>query len=213
MIIDLQSILISENITPLGVIHIGAHKGQELQIYEKCGFIKVIFIEANPEIFHHLENLKSEICDVSSHNIAISDKEDIIDFYITTDNNGNGEMSSSILKLKKHKELYPNIVHKKTISVKTISLDEFLLQNNFNPIDYNMLNMDIQGAELLALKGGVKLLPNIDIINTEINKSELYENCALNYEIDEFLRKFGFVKYKEDYAYSTEWGDAIFLKK
>ena len=75
------------------------------------------------------------------------------------------------------------------------------------------MNLDIQGAELMALKGSTKTLKNIDIINTEINKTELYEDCVLLDELEKFLFDQGFYKHSENYKYSPEWGDAIFLKK
>ena len=40
------------------------------------------------------------------------------------------------------------------------------------------MNLDIQEAELLALKGSDKILNYIDAIYTEVNLDEIYLNCA-----------------------------------
>jgi hypothetical protein len=54
--------------------------------------------------------------------------------------------------------------------------------------------MDIQGAELLALKGGVNLLSNkaIDLFHLEVCFSEYYHNQALFYQICDFLAAYGY---------------------
>ena len=78
--------------------------------------------------------------------------------------------------------------------------------------DFNFLNLDIQGAELLALQGLEDNLKFIDYIYTEINTGEVYKNCAKVNEIDEFLKKYGFERV-ETAMTSWEWGDAFYIKK
>ena len=73
--------------------------------------------------------------------------------------------------------------------------------------------MDIQGAELLALKGSTKILDKIDIINTELNFDELYEGCALAHEIDKFLKFYNFHRVETDLRFHHTWGDGLYVKK
>ena len=48
------------------------------------------------------------------------------------------------------------------------------------PNDFaNFLNIDIQGAELLALKGMGSLISYFDYIYLEVNKAHVYKKCAL----------------------------------
>lgn len=56
----------------------------------------------------------------------------------------------------------------------------------------NFVNIDIQGAELKALKGMKKYLENVDYLYLEVDVKELYEGCCLLSEINEFLKGFGF---------------------
>jgi len=213
MIIDFKKIIKEKNITPKGVLHIGAHVGQELKDYEEAGFKKIIMIEANPYTFDKLKKIKSNISELFFYNLAISNKKGYTNFHITHNGRGQGEMSSSLLKLKKHTILYPNIKHHKTINVKCNTIDNFIVDNKLKAEDFNMLNMDIQGAELMALEGALQQLKFIDIINTEVNKSELYENCVLLEKLENFLNTNGFYMFEENYKHSPEWGDAIFLRK
>ena len=49
------------------------------------------------------------------------------------------------------------------------------------------MNIAIQGAELLALKGAIKSIKYAKALYLEVNEKELYKKGALIEEIDEFL--------------------------
>ena len=127
-------------------------------------------------------------------------------FYIT-----NNLQSSSILKLKEHLLEHPDIYETERIEMKTKTLKTFYDENKFNYDQFNFMALDIQGAELLALKGAKEIINFIDYIYIEVNIKELYENCALLDEIDEYLNNFGF---KRDNILLTQhgWGDAFYSK-
>jgi hypothetical protein len=76
---------------------------------------------------------------------------------------------------------------------------------------YNFLNIDIQGFELEALRGARKTLKNVKWIMSEVNRAEVYENCAHVEEMDEFLGKYGFNRVETNWAGQT-WGDALYVK-
>ena len=79
--------------------------------------------------------------------------------------------------------------------------------------DFNILNMNIQGAELRALKGGAKsTLPGIEAINTEINFEEPYEDGALASELDDFLALHGFKRVATTTPHHPTWGDAFYVR-
>ena len=188
---------------PKHVLHVGAHHGEEHEDYLKIG-AKPIYVEANPEVFEVLkEKLSNQNCFL--HNVAISNKNDKSLFYITSN-----DQSSSLLKLKKHKEIYPKIHETKTITVDCITIDNLIKKYNY---DIDLLYMDIQGAELLALKGATYLLSSNKLccIYTEINFVELYEDCVLIDELDDFLNSFGFKRIHTKCPFSKSWGDAFYI--
>jgi FkbM family methyltransferase len=191
---------------PEGVIHIGAHKMEEREDYLASDIKDIIWIEANPELVNHNQSLISS--SESVFECAISDVDNkIYDFNITN----NGE-SSSILDLDLHKIHYPRIYVTETIKVKSKRIDTLIKENSINIKDHDFVNIDIQGAELLALKGFGKLLNNIKFIYTEINTNYLYKDCALVSEIDEYLEKYGFERVETSMT-KFEWGDALYFKK
>jgi len=191
---------------PKGVIHIGAHLMEERDDYINEGINNIIWIEANPSVFSVI-NKKQISKNEKVFNYTISDTDNqIINFYIT--NNG---QSSSILELDKHKIYHPSIFITETIQTQTKRMDTIVLEKNIDIGLYDFLNIDIQGAELLALKGFGDLINNIKYIYTEINTNTLYENCALINDIDEYLNSYGFKRVETELT-DFEWGDALYIK-
>lgn len=186
---------------PKGVIHIGAHLMEEKNDYISNGLFNTIWIEANPTLYKSIKN------NGIVYNYVVSDKDDtLVNFNIT--NNG---QSSSILDLDKHKIHHPQIYISNIITLKSKRMDTIIKENNIDINNYDFLNIDIQGAELLALKGFGDLLNNIKYIYTEINTNTLYKNCALVGEIDKYLKKYKF-KRVETSMTEFEWGDALYKK-
>lgn len=191
---------------PKGIIHIGAHKMEERKVYRDNGFYNTIWIEANPKLYKfNQENiLDSEIL----INNAISDVDkQIMSFNIT--NNG---QSSSLLDLHFHKESHPNVVVSETVEVMTRRMDCLLLDLNVDLDDYDFINIDIQGAELLALKGLGKMLSKFKYIYSEVNVKELYKNCCLIEDLDSYLTNFNFIR-RETKIFPQGWGEAFYVKK
>ena len=206
MLIKFKNIVLKYG-CPKGIIHIGAHLMEERNDYLLFGLKNTIWIEANPKIYEIIKFINNENLNERVFNYAISDTDNI-DIKLNVANNGE---SSSILQLEKHKIHHPNIFITEQILVKTKRMDSLINENNIEINDYDFLNIDIQGAELLALKGFGKLLNNIKYIYVEINTNTLYKDCALVNEIDEYLEKFKF-KRVETSMTQYEWGDAFYIK-
>ena len=64
----------------------------------------------------------------------------------------------------------------------------------------------------MALRGAEDILNFIDYIYIEVNIIELYEKCALLYEIDDYLLKFNLIRVKICMT-SHGWGDAFYIKR
>ncbi len=206
--LDLNQLCKQHSIVPRGIIHIGAHEGTETEKYLEMGAKKILFIEANPAVFERLQKNTADFPEVLAVNCAISDRCGKMTLHITS-----MDQSSSLLPLKHHQDYYPDIKETHKISVTAKTLDTLLRELNLSTDDYNILNIDIQGAELLAFQGAVKTLPYIDCINTEINYEELYEGCAIVDQIDTCLEKYGFNRVKTTTPYHHSWGDAFYVKK
>lgn len=191
---------------PNGVIHIGAHKMEEREDYLASNINNIIWVEANPQLVERNQSLISDSESIFQY--AISDENDqIYDLNLTN----NGE-SSSILDLHLHKIHHPHIHVVETVKVNSKRMDALIQENSIDIKNYNFINLDIQGAELLALKGFGDTLSSVKYIYTEVNTNYLYKDCCLINEIDEFLSDFSFER-KETFMTQYEWGDALYIKR
>ena len=205
--LDIPQLCRQYSITPRGIIHVGAHEGGEVGCYQAMEAQKVLFIEANPLVFERLQANIAAYSNVKAVNYAISNQNGTINLHVTS-----FDQSSSILPLKHHQDIYPDIVETHQITVESRTLDTLLRELDLNPADFNILNIDIQGAELLALKGATDWLQYVEAINTEVNYKELYEGCALIDDLDEFLERYGFERVAT-VTHHPDWGDAFYVKR
>ena len=90
-------------------------------------------------------------------------------------------------------------------------MDTFVKENNVDMSRYNFLNIDIQGAEYLALKGFEENLKYIDYLYLEVNQKELYKNCILLPELDKYLLDKGFKRVELDMT-RYGWGDGFYMR-
>ena len=188
-----------------GIVHIGAHYGEEIQEYVDNGIQKITVFEPLSKNFDVLANrLKNVNADIQGHQVALGSKKGTAKMFVSS---GDGQ-SSSILKPKQHLELHPDVSFNGTEEVEVCLLDEYDVG------DSNFINIDVQGYELEVFRGGKKTLEKIDYIYCEVNRDEVYEGNAMVEDMDEFLDAYGFerVETKWPETYYT-WGDALYIKK
>jgi FkbM family methyltransferase len=193
-------------ISPRGIIHVGAHEGAELPWYQSFGFQKILFIEANPEVFEKLQRNAADAPGVTVVNRAVLDKPGPIQLHVTS-----FDQSSSLLALETHLKHYPGIQEARTLTVEGVTLDSLLEENGLDAAEFNFLTMDIQGAELMALRGATGVLSHTQAIITEIHFEDLYRGCAQIDDIDLQLENHGFERVNT-YSIHRAWGDAVYVK-
>ncbi|MGA7413963.1 MAG: FkbM family methyltransferase [Bryobacteraceae bacterium] len=202
----IPEICTTHRILPRGIIHVGAHEGTELPWYQSCGFQKILFIEANPAVFENLRMNALDAVGVTVVNRAVTDKAGPILLNVTS-----FDQSSSILELGTHLQHYPGVEAVQSIVVEGATLDMVLEENGLDPAEFNFLTMDIQGAELLALRGAAATLAHIEAVITEIHFEDLYQGCAQIDDIDLVLESYGFERVNT-YSIHRAWGDAVYVK-
>lgn len=202
MLIDFHYLMHKYKITLKGVLHVGAHECEEMGYYENyLPRTKILWVEALEDKVllnrqrHH--GVLIEQC-------VVSDRIEKVTFH-----RSNNDQSSSILELGTHKIHHPSIHYVSNYEVETVRLDSILPK--YSDIDFNFLNLDIQGAELKALKGMESYLDKVDFIYTEVNDSYVYEGCCLIGELDEYLGKFGFVGVETKMT-EAGWGDRAYAR-
>jgi FkbM family methyltransferase len=190
-----------------GILHIGAHVCEERYLYYTINFFenRVLWIEAIQEI---VEENKKNIPNINIINAVISNNDDEeVNFMIT-----NNIQSSSIFNFKNHLIQHPDVIEVSRRNLKTISLNTLYDKLNLPYDTFDFITLDIQGAELNALKGASKILPHIKAIYTEVSIEELYEGGCLLDELDEFLKNNNF-KRATMHMTKYNWGNALYIRE
>lgn len=189
-----------------GIIHIGAHTAEELDYYLSNDYKKVIWIEANPARWSHLEDIVRKHSEMKLGKFAASSRTGGRAFLKLSG------ISSSLLEMGSHKEKYPGSESTETAEVDLVSTDDWIEDNIADRRDFNVLNIDVQGYELEVLKGLRKQLKFISAIYTEINYEYLYKEGALVDEIDEFLTTYGFRRVATEAVKGMGWGEGLYIR-
>jgi FkbM family methyltransferase len=194
------------NIQAKNIAYIGANEGQELEsLINSFSNSQIYLFEPQVIPFGRLKEKYENLKNLHFYNFGLGSKENRMQLYINTNNNN---MSSSVLKPKEHLRYHPNV---KFDGTETIGIKKF---SNLNINDVNFLNIDVQGYELEVLKGFEDYLLSVDYIICEVNRKELYKNCVLIGELDNYLKAYNFLRVKTKWFSKTiPWGDAFYIKK
>ena len=197
--------LAKAGIMPKGVLHVGAHECEELPFYQRLGIAKdnMIWIDA----------IQSKVQQAQARGVpnvfqaVVTDKDnDTVTFKVT-----NNVQSSSILDFGTHAKHHPHVHFVSESKETTVTLDTFFERQQLDPSRYDFWNFDIQGAEMLALKGATNALKYAKALYLEVNTEEVYKGCAKMEELDTFLGSIGFRRVLTDIT-QFGWGDALYVR-
>ena len=201
MLISFEDLTRFWRVKPIGVVHVGAHQAEEAEDYLRYGFGAVVWIEAQPGL---IEELNLKISPPSQVIHALVWNESGVKMNLRLASNG---QSSSIFQLGTHKERYPHIEVSGYAELTTSRLEDILPLD----INFNFLNLDIQGAEFEAIEGMGSMLAKVDYIYTEVNRAQLYKGIKEIKAIDEFLEEQGFRRVATVWT-NADWGDALYIR-
>jgi len=169
--------------------------------------------ECNPEC---IETCKENIQNYSKIELidkAVSDKNGEITFYATGMQKSldkNIGASSALI----HKGGQKTFVQKEII-VPSITLDTFFNENNLDKID--LLCLDLQGYEKIALTGFLKNVEKVSYIISEVSFEDYYYNNVLFDEYVKFLEDLNFTMITVDpiqhFLQRRAFGDALFINE
>ena len=205
MLFSFRNIQEKYNMDIEGIIHIGAHRGQEISDYIDGGIQDIILFEPLTANFQILaENLAEMNANISGHQVALGNEEKRVTMYLSN----NEQMSSSILRPMKHIQNHPTVLFEGTEEVDMMRLDSYSDETE----EFNFINMDVQGYELEVLKGGTETLNHIDYVYCEVNRDEVYENNAYIEELDEYLANYDMDRVETVWSGGI-WGDALYIRR
>jgi FkbM family methyltransferase len=145
---------------------------------------KIYAFEPNPEQFNICLNKSINYENINVEQLAISDKNGSLDFYIT-----HGTVGASSL-LEPINVPFASTQNFTKISVESKRLDDWLEQNKIDFVD--IMWLDTQGIELAALKSMGDKLKKVKFIHCEASELPYYKGHLLKTDLVEFLESVGF---------------------
>lgn len=201
---------------PKMILDVGGNIGQSIDLFLKLNKeCKIISFEPNIKLYNKLVKKYKNLPNVEIYKYGVSDTTGERTFYENVFHATSTfeeldmkskylETKASILGVKKEK------VVKKSYTVKTISLSDFIEKNKIDSID--ILKIDTEGHEYACLKGlfSKKLNCNIDNIQLELHNDDMYLKKDIEEEILKILDDKNFevdVKIKHGFG---DFHDVIF---
>jgi FkbM family methyltransferase len=166
---------------PLHYIDIGAFHGYFFETVKKEVSVKsAVLIEPQQSLAKELREKYSDDSSVKIIETVLSDKNEEVNFYRQSES-----ATSSMLRIDE--ELLGGHLDTSIAEVtthKAVPLDELLSGDNRHA---DLLKIDVQGAELLVLRGAVNTLKRTSFVWVEVSFKPLYEESATFDEIYQFM--------------------------
>ena len=191
------------------IIVVGAYLGLEFpRLLKNYPNAHLYAFEPNPSYYSELVRKFKSNDNVHLMNIAVSSSEGTAIF-----NDGSKPGTGSLLELSRFAVDTYGVESVGIHEVETVSLDK-LFSNSISladPID--LLWIDVQGAEMLVLKGAVICLENVKAVFIEVSVlSPIAENGALMGEINRLLYQKSFTLVGLGLDNKNLTGNALFIK-
>lgn len=153
---ELGALMADRGIEPRGVVHVGGHRGEELPVYRRLGFARIVLVEPNPTLAAMLR----EIPDVDVVEAACGAYTGRTDLHITE----NSKLSSIYRPISRPIA--------RTVPVRVVRLAHV--------IDHrvNVAVVDAQGAELDVAAGAP--LDRLDLLVMETRVRAKYAGAPLH---------------------------------
>ena len=169
------------------IIDVGAHYGESIKRFNKLfGSPEVHAFEPQTEAFEKLKEYKSENIHVNNYGLGSNKgKKNLII--------NSNTAASSYLKLDNNSKSFRSVESINKQETKLDTLDNYLIEKNIDFVD--LVKIDVQGFENEVLKGSIKSLKRIYLIEIEIVFVDYYEKKGSFFQIENILKNFGFELY------------------
>ena len=197
------------------IVEAGAFDGSDTKkIKEFWPQSTIHSFEPVPEIFALLEKNTTHIAGINRYSMALSNKTGSAIFHVSEKpSRPNQPFQAGSLHEPDQRLLFSDARYPQTISVPTITLDDWAAAYAIDAIDF--LWLDAQGHELAILQGATNILKTVTVLYTEVNFIHAYKDQPLYDEIKSWIESQGFVLIAQDFIDQSTWffGNALFVKK
>ena len=158
------------------IIEIGCHDGETTQWFiDKFQNPQIHCFEPDPRVIEKFRRRFSNNVNIHLHPFALGESTGRMPFYqsFAADPEGDWDASGSLLCPKNVLKEFNQIKFGLPIDVEVKTLDAFCKKNAINEVD--LIWMDVQGAELKVITGGLHIFHLARYIVTEYSNKELYD--------------------------------------
>jgi FkbM family methyltransferase len=193
------------------VIEAGVYDGKDsLRILDRWPDCTLYGFEPHPEMYLRATENLSRHRGVTLIRAALIEDPSAseVGLYAGVDDSGTPHASSSILPPAGHLDVFPDIQFEENLVVSATTLGK--LCNDYSIDQVDLLWLDLQGAELGALRGADSALKLVETIYVEVSRTALYDGACTLQEIRSFLEANGFRMRKLRLPF--HFGNAIFTR-
>lgn len=190
-------------------IHVGAHWAEEREAYEALGLANVLWVEASKDNYQRLLQHLAEPTSAGTRHIAVHALvTDHPGQQVTLRHFNGGRAASSIFPATSLAKEWPAKVAETGETEHLISdtLDRIAEAQGF--VSADLIAADVQGAELLVLKGATRLLSTAKCVIVEVSRKPYYDGGVLQPELCQFLRSKGFMETRSPPIH----GDQLYIR-
>jgi FkbM family methyltransferase len=206
---------------PLTIFDIGSCEGEDAIRYARL-FAKARVYACEP-LPHNLATLRENLdrfapgASITVLPIAIAEQNGRAPFHVSSGHPADrprtpdwdyGNKSSSLLEPGEHLDVFPWLVFEQIVEVPTERLDHVAARLGIKAID--LIHLDVQGAELLVLRGAGRLLEGVRAIWMEVEAIPLYRDQPLKPEVERFMQGHGFALRKDTVGAVS--GDQLYVR-
>lgn len=169
-----------------GIVHVGAHIGQEAELYHSLGVKSVIWIEPDKTTFQKLqENISKYPGQIAINALVGEHCGDEVDFRVAS----NDGVSSSCLVPHKHLDHHPDIQFANPVKMQTKSLQCILsnIREVMDKLEYWCLVLDVQGYEDRVIRGTRNYIERFQSAIIEVNSENMFFDCPWVENIDNYM--------------------------
>ena len=190
------------------LVHIGGHKGQEVNVYKSLDLDKVIIFEPINEFADEIENKIINLPNFILHRCALGNENSEKLIYIADEGKDDNSGSTSLKEPRKS-----------NINFSTTQLIEVKKYSSFKYSNIDIAVLDTQGYELEVLEGFENLINTFKFLIVEFSNFEGYKNQTIYKDLNNFLclNNFSFVKQNKKVMkvfpsnQSGSYGDALYI--
>lgn len=193
-------------IVPRGVIHLGANVGQEALAYLTLGYERALFVEPEPTVFAQLTRhlaYVDKLAGVIGRFVGLDAGRWSQAFQVAVGNSiGSVKLFVQPKSSQANSILAPipgsmgNILQAPVaeVDVPLTTVDQLMLElaDGWQMSDFNVLYVNVEGAELMALQGAKDTLAHMEFAFIEVNLEAHYEGEPSDDAIERHMRSAGF---------------------